>query len=104
MFGPAVLSVLSSFSIISPRKRELIALLCVLTVVGVLCFVSLPRNVVGWSVIVTFHGHTYFLLIFHMNCQPWLNLSVTFAESFWWYSKTCLKRPHKIDKKRQMTA
>ena len=47
------MSVISGFAIISPRKRELVALLWfvyVLLPCGCQCSASLPRGTVGWSV------------------------------------------------------
>ena len=75
MFSPcfviAVLSVLSSFSIISLCKRELVALLCLLScfflTVFVLClFLMVPR--VGlWSMIVAFPGHMHLPFLFFFS-------------------------------------
>ena len=50
-------------AIILLRKRELVALLCVLAVVWVVCVLSHPCSVVDWSVIVAFLGHTCFVKI-----------------------------------------
>ena len=58
-----VFRVLSSFAIISLRKRELVALLklCTCCHLAVYGSVSLLHGAIGWSVIMTFPGHTYFL-------------------------------------------
>ena len=57
----AVLRVLSSFAIISLRKREPVALLCVISILLYQCSVSLPRGM--WSVNVVFPGHTHLTIV-----------------------------------------
>ena len=59
LFCIAVLSVVSSFEVISLRKRELVALslLCSYCRVTV-SSMSLPRCAVGWFVVVAFPDHT----------------------------------------------
>ena len=70
LFCNVVLSVLSSLVMISLRKRDLVALLCVLAAMWLTGFhssVSLPRGAVCWYVIVAFPqnpGDTCFLDIF----------------------------------------
>ena len=67
LFRYTVLSVLSSFEIISPRKRELVALLYLFprchVAVSVLClFLTVPW--VGLQCVsVAFLGHTYFFFL-----------------------------------------
>ena len=50
LFCYAVLSVLSIFAIILMGKRELIALILIVNLMycDCLCFVALPRGIVGW--------------------------------------------------------
>ena len=50
VFCCAVLGLISSFKIISPGKRELVALLvCLSTSNDLLTYMTFPRGVVGWS-------------------------------------------------------
>ena len=70
MLGPylelfAVLYVLSSFVIIPLGKRELVALLlCVLNVMSLLSFLTLPRGTIGWSVVCDCGSWLYSLIYF----------------------------------------
>ena len=65
LFSNALLSTLSSFVIVSLRKRELAALFklcfCCHVAVSVLCFFTMVLWVGLWSVIVAFPGRTQFL-------------------------------------------
>ena len=67
VFGPCfvicnLICVLSSFAIISLRKRELVALLYVLAAVWLLVFCVSSLGSL-WSVNLPFPGHTHLLLL-----------------------------------------